>query len=634
MEELFNKSLPVVIKQSDRDEKQARVGITILLHVTTTPVHKKELIVRVTDESDPFFLFNLSLGEADFQGLKVQQGLLVDFTAFPQKFIDLLDLCLSEANQERPKFLLHLWLGGEEQGYSQLEVVETNPFRHLTHLQLRLVPASDTYLKKYLADCLLSLKVENEELNARLISTKSDLAAQLAESQTSLSSRSQELERLRGEWSSHSAQLSSQHAAQLTAEREKNLHSQAELQARHDRNKRELEQSHASKVVGLEARLVELEASQKDLTDHKYRSQAAIRELKSKLKTSEEECARLQEELQSLRRDNVSLDSGLHEREKTLSHLTTRVAVLEQELKDKEQVLGQTSELLRASQERVRGGESSLEQTQRRLSKMEAAFKATSQEVLKGNEIIHKFQNEIRNLKSKLKLRNVATTQQEKLLGEKEASLERQVQENQGLSRSLAQKDEEIQRLEESLQATRGKLEESRELLKTNENVIGWLNKQINEQMMGGRVPPAGPASLPFSTIRHSSSPFTSAPHIPQFSSTPAMGVNSPLMTGGYLLSSGLPTAAGTGMGEGGAGGEDGDRQVLGSLAGKENAKHQVVFRGGAAGKTIGTPAVPSPLSSHSLSAAAHGIGSMTRSPTTSTGVYVHTSLCIYVWRC
>ena len=51
-----------------------------------------------------------------------------------------------------------------------------------------------------------------------------------------------------------------------------------------------------------------------------------------------QECARLQEELQSLRRDNVSLDSGLHEREKTLSHLTTRVAVLEQELKDKEQV--------------------------------------------------------------------------------------------------------------------------------------------------------------------------------------------------------------------------------------------------------------------------------------------------------
>ena len=41
-------------------------------------------------------------------------------------------------------------------------------------------------------------------------------------------------------------------------------------------------------VVGLEVRLGELEASQKELTDHKYRSQAAIRELKAKLKTAEE----------------------------------------------------------------------------------------------------------------------------------------------------------------------------------------------------------------------------------------------------------------------------------------------------------------------------------------------------------
>ena len=40
-----------------------------------------------------------------------------------------------------------------------LNVVETNPFRHLNHLSLKFVPASDTYLKKYLAECLLGLKV-------------------------------------------------------------------------------------------------------------------------------------------------------------------------------------------------------------------------------------------------------------------------------------------------------------------------------------------------------------------------------------------------------------------------------------------------------------------------------------------
>ena len=37
--------------------------------------------------------------------LKSQQGLLVDFTAFPQKFIDLLELCLAESGKDRPKYI-------------------------------------------------------------------------------------------------------------------------------------------------------------------------------------------------------------------------------------------------------------------------------------------------------------------------------------------------------------------------------------------------------------------------------------------------------------------------------------------------------------------------------------------------
>ena len=40
-----------------------------------------------------------------FFSLKSQQGLLVDFSAFPQKFIDLLQLCLSEAGKDSPKYV-------------------------------------------------------------------------------------------------------------------------------------------------------------------------------------------------------------------------------------------------------------------------------------------------------------------------------------------------------------------------------------------------------------------------------------------------------------------------------------------------------------------------------------------------
>lgn len=63
-----------------------------------------------------------------------------------------------------------------------------------------------------------------------------------------LASRGSELERLRGEWSSHSAQLSSEHAAQLATERERNLQIQTESQSRHEKEKREMEESHINKV--------------------------------------------------------------------------------------------------------------------------------------------------------------------------------------------------------------------------------------------------------------------------------------------------------------------------------------------------------------------------------------------------
>ena len=39
--------------------------------------------------------------------LKEQQGLLVEFSAFPQKFIDLVNLCSKEEESQNPRFALN-----------------------------------------------------------------------------------------------------------------------------------------------------------------------------------------------------------------------------------------------------------------------------------------------------------------------------------------------------------------------------------------------------------------------------------------------------------------------------------------------------------------------------------------------
>ncbi|XP_027046771.1 spindle assembly abnormal protein 6 homolog [Pocillopora damicornis] len=484
MEECFNKVVSVHLKSSSRENRKSVVRINVSFRSISSPTNK-ELVVRITDEEDLCFLYNLVLGETDFHTLKSQQGLLVDFCAFPQKFIDLLELCREEEQRDSPKFLLQFVVGsGLDQGVATLHVVETNPFKHLTHLSLKFLPGSDSEVKKYLANCLKNLQDEKQILERRLASTEADLQQKLSTCQEVLAIKTRELSSVQSECSTRSSQLENKHAQELAAEREKALQLATEKQQSFEREKRELDQNHQAQTVRLEVRLKDVENSNKDLNQKKYQADSCIRDLKSKLATLDEECKFTKQELHKLRRENGSLDSERHEHSKTLSQLQTRVAVLEQELRDKEQVIARTNELLENSNEQRRKQEKILEEKQEQINKMEANMTSVTADVIKGNEIIQRLQSELRTYKSKMKLKSVVMTKQEKLLEEKETAFEKHRQEKSSLETALKNKEEELKKLSESLETTTAKLEESKQLLKTNENVINWLNKQMNDQMM------------------------------------------------------------------------------------------------------------------------------------------------------
>ena len=42
---------------------------------------------QLTDETDPFFLYTLRITEEEFQTLKIDQSILVDFAEFPSKSV-------------------------------------------------------------------------------------------------------------------------------------------------------------------------------------------------------------------------------------------------------------------------------------------------------------------------------------------------------------------------------------------------------------------------------------------------------------------------------------------------------------------------------------------------------------------
>ncbi|CAL1531080.1 unnamed protein product [Lymnaea stagnalis] len=485
MEDIFSKHVPLLFKASDREERKVYVQLHMKMQCNKHD-SKKELVVKLTDDQDLFFLYTLRLAEEDFQSLKMQQGLLVDFVAFPQKFVDLLEMCIKESHKENPKFIIHFVSGGSSMlggdAPCTMNIVETNPFRHLNHLSLKFLPGSDADIKAHLASCLKQLKETNNLIQHKFEHTSQELSSKLQSTQELLASKSSELESLKLEWSSRIADITSKHKEDMALEKEKTVQFQSSLQVRFDRERRELEQTHMKLVKQLETRLEENETLNKDLTDKKYKSEATIRDYKSRLATLEEDHSRMKAELHTLRKENISLESLRQERDKSNNALQTRVAVLEQELKDKAELLDKSNDLFSSEKDKKKHLETELEARHREINKLETKVKAMGEELKKGNEIIKKLQGDIKTYHGKVKLRTQIATEQEKLLGEKNIELEKLRQDLAATKDKLRDTEDKNQKLSTDLESAKEKLEESRKLLKTNENMIQWLNKQINEQ--------------------------------------------------------------------------------------------------------------------------------------------------------
>ena len=59
----------------------------------------------MTDEQDPYFYYYMDVGEQDFHQFKRDQHILVEFSVFPVKIIELIQLCLSQPATETSNML-------------------------------------------------------------------------------------------------------------------------------------------------------------------------------------------------------------------------------------------------------------------------------------------------------------------------------------------------------------------------------------------------------------------------------------------------------------------------------------------------------------------------------------------------
>ena len=97
-----------------RAASRARAAsLTISPPLPPPPSSRQVLRVQVTSETDPFFFHHMEVSEDEFQSLKVEQSILVDFAQFPDKFIELLEECIASRGEENPRFLAVLRVGAD-----------------------------------------------------------------------------------------------------------------------------------------------------------------------------------------------------------------------------------------------------------------------------------------------------------------------------------------------------------------------------------------------------------------------------------------------------------------------------------------------------------------------------------------
>ena len=147
-------NVPVYIHSQDREEKCSLLHIAISMN-NVSGTHHQVLVIEVTDETDPFFLYALECGETEFHAIKHEQAILVDFLTFPHKLIELLQMCTKKL-EDSQKFICTLDKGHGFEG--TLNICENNLFRQIIHLSLRFRSGSDEIIKKHLAGKLKEYK--------------------------------------------------------------------------------------------------------------------------------------------------------------------------------------------------------------------------------------------------------------------------------------------------------------------------------------------------------------------------------------------------------------------------------------------------------------------------------------------
>ena len=468
--------LNMVIVKSEKNTSIEPMKISIIKLFEKQP----HLIIQVTNPNDPLFLYSLDLSEIEYQQLKTEQSLLVDFQNFPDFITKMFFYC---KNDKDDIYTCVLTLGGigennfSSGGAGVLSVEEKTQYRKLNHLILKLQAANDITLKKYLSDVSKEYKEKFENLSQKY----ADLNQNYELMQKENGNLKENLQKIEYE---HKTSLDN-----LINEKNKEINSIKENNFKETKKQLEAMESDKNKTItDLENRISQLQGILDDATknktqleEHKLKLEINQKDLEGKFAISNTELNVYKTEITNLRQENADLNKKCLNYEKNLTEYNFKNESILKQLEEKNKSLENMKQLIDSLNKQRDSNEDTIKSLKASNSKLENKLQLSIKEINKGNDIIQRLQNDIKNQKSKIKSSKNELNTQEQLINQKQILLDEQNKTIKDLKRDNEAKEQEIIGLKNQINNYNNKLNENEKLIEENKQMILYLNKNLNE---------------------------------------------------------------------------------------------------------------------------------------------------------
>ncbi|KAL1917508.1 uncharacterized protein VTP21DRAFT_3901 [Calcarisporiella thermophila] len=312
------------------------------------------LELKLFDEDDPFFMYQVELSEESFRSLKREQHLVADFQHFPHELADLLDECVRNEHADPPRFSIQMCSDGLSP-HSTLSITEFNRFKHITHLTLGMTRPEHRIIKQNYMRTLNALRVEIQTLRSQVDSSTSGYRARLNAVEGLNSTLSTEIERVKRVANEEQAQLKLKFEAErrdMVDHYEQQVKKLSELNE-DLRKERDLLWTKVSTVD---------QAQQQRIVDQTRGLEEQLLQAKSEVQKGNEIIRKLQEELRSTHSKMKMKNKVTLQQEKLLDEKTELIVQLQQEVALLRENLGREREGRSGGGRRVEDLERQLEE--------------------------------------------------------------------------------------------------------------------------------------------------------------------------------------------------------------------------------------------------------------------------------